>query len=1015
MAYYSSPPSPPISNAPSPDDGEASSSNDSRSHWSFEFHPLIFSRGEDNYPILPLRHHRHHHHYDTGGSSSSTNNNNNNNFVACHNEEEILILSISIPLAKLFVRNPDAYRAFVPLSTLDSSNHDNGDNNNNNNNNNKEDDDDDDDNELVMRQASAARVALADYAARCLADLLPIHHNNANTNNNNNNDDDDDVNRKNNNDNISIIIQTMGQQSRNPSRGEGRRRQQNYYNGMTKNVKKMKKKTMKTETLIPFVLERTDCMIVQVPPTPTQPLHVTSLAENTSSTTTTTLQLFLHATVVTSSSSSSSKPRIHDEIRTILSPTLQQLQSRLTSSSCYQHVACVVLQRILRSMLLPPRFTRTSSSSSSSLLPPPHKPSQQAKEQNHATTTSEKKQVETQHYYLNAIAFIADGSLLPRKSGRSMLPMPSPPSLPFVSPQHAQQEHSDEKEDTTSKSNDSSQLTKIVTVNVGKFWRRFLNEDGSTTNGDRNLGNIATATTKLPTTNSTTTSTSSSIGSKTVTMRGMIIPRGVTLIVGGGYHGKSTLLQQALVMGVYDKIPGDGRERCVSHEDAVSIRAEDGRYVNNVNISAFISELPKIKKSWAKSTAGMTPSTSSVSTSSSSLCDTTTIRDRYRNDVTCFGTKDASGSTSQAANVIEALECGASALLVDEDVSAANFMARDGRMRAMIMNEPITPLLYRVNGLYLSKGVSTVVVVGGVGDWLDVADAVVLMQDYVAYDGLKKARSVSYQFSYGHVQYAGRGVVHRLPWEVKDNVQQETSAMEEEANMTVSTLSPLRRRPESHCVMNKFNDVAMLDSNSSRLWFFQAGVGEGNVNDDRSDTNMESFGDDDNDGDDEDEGIVDMSKCSQLIDSSSEQLYGCGVCVLWLLHESRQHPGEDLLDLLIRMENELDYGGREGGMNKLLSSLEDRRAFANNEGSVATLFRSSFVLDLWETVGYAYRPRRHEVAMALTRMRGMKFERLPEKPKEVAGSMSPEEAAKLLEEESKKRTLAELWANRRRK
>lgn len=114
------------------------------------------------------------------------------------------------------------------------------------------------------------------------------------------------------------------------------------------------------------------------------------------------------------------------------------------------------------------------------------------------------------------------------------------------------------------------------------------------------------------------------------------------------------------------------------------------------------------------------------------------------------GTKDASGSTSQTANVIEAL-------LVDEGVSAANFMARDGRMRAMIMDEPITPLLYRVNGLFLSRQhrVSTVVVVGGVGEWLDVADAVVLMKDYVAHDGLAKARSVSYQFGYGHVQYAG--------------------------------------------------------------------------------------------------------------------------------------------------------------------------------------------------------------------------------------------------------------------
>lgn len=567
--------------------------------------------------------------------------------------------------------------------------------------------------------------------------------------------------------------------------------------------------------------------------------------------------------------------------------------------------------------------------------------------------------------------------------------MPSPPSLPFVSP-HPQQQPHGENDASCSSSTESSQLTKIVTVNVGEFWRKFLNEDGSTTSA-----------TDIPTTSST------SISSKTVTMRGMIIPCGVTLIVGGGYHGKSTLLQQALVMGVYDKIPGDGRERCVSHEDAVSIRAEDGRYVNNVNISAFISELPKIK-SWGTST--------SLVSASSLLCDTTS-HDR-RSDVTRFGTKDASGSTSQAANVIEAIECGASALLVDEDVSAANFMARDGRMRAMIMNEPITPLLYRVNGLFLSKGISTVVVVGGVGDWLDVADAVVLMQDYVAYDGLQKARSVSYQFSYGHVQYAGRGVVHRLPWEVKDTLaQKETSSTEEDATTTVSTLSPFRRRPDTQCVTNKFNYVAMLDRSSSRLWFYQAGAFEANRGDDSSDAAMDSSSDDNVDIDDEDEGIVDMSKCSQLIDNASEQLYGCGICVLWLIQEARRHPGEDLFDLLLRMERELDCGGCEGGMNKLLSSLEESRAFENNEALVATttinLLRSSLVLDLWETVGCAYRPRRHEVAMALTRLRGMKFEILPEKPK--ARSISPEEEAKILEEESKRRTLAELWKNRRGK
>ncbi|KAL3771862.1 hypothetical protein ACHAWU_004421 [Discostella pseudostelligera] len=918
-----------------PSSSIAPSSDDDIGHWNFEFHPLPRHNNNDITATSSSHHHHVHQHANTVE----------------------MIVCISIPLHQLFAHDEDAYRAFVPHSSDSQSLYD----------------DDNNDGEIIMRQASAAKVALADYTARCIADLLPIHSTTNNTSDSNMMNDDSDA-------NSSIIIQTMGQQSRKHQHHRhhntntiGRRAGRQNCHAGSKNLKK--KRVAKRELPIPFVLERTDCMIVQMPQSHLQPQHTTSAAENSSSTTTPTLQFYLHASIIKSSSASSWDDR---KIRMLLLPELHPLYSRLTSYNCYQHVACVVLQRMLRSMLLPPRW-------------------QSRQEQNLSTTSKQKQQEKP--YYLNAIAFIADGSLLPRKSGRSLLPMPSPPSLPFVSP-HQQGEND-------SISTDSSQLTRIVTVNVGKFWRRYLNDDGST--DSRNLDQHSKANTELPTTSSTTT-----IGSKTVTMRGMIIPRGVTLIVGGGYHGKSTLLHQALVMGVYDTVPGDGRERCVSHADAVSIRAEDGRYVNNVNISAFISELPKIK-SWGRSSTSATTeaatSTSSISTSSS-LSDTGNYS--RRGDVTCFGTKDASGSTSQAANVIEAIECGASALLVDEDVSAANFMARDGRMRAMIMNEPITPLLYRVNGLFLTKGISTVVVVGGVGDWLDVADAVVLMQDYVAYDGLKKARSVSYQFSYGHVQYAGRGVVHRLPWEVKESGQKEKSTMEEEPTSAVSTLSPLRRRPEP--LTNKFNDVAMLDSSSSRLWFYEASDGKSG-HDDNSDTNQESSaGDDDNNDDDEDEGIVDMSKCSQLIENASEQLYGCGICVLWLIQEAQRHPGDDLLDLLIRMDRELDFGG----MNKLLLSLEESRTFVNDDAvasattTIPNLLRSSFALDLWETVGCAYRPRRHEVAMALTRLRGIKFEILPEKQNE-SESMSSEEKAKLLEEESKKRTLAELWENRRRK
>lgn len=145
---------------------------------------------------------------------------------------------------------------------------------------------------------------------------------------------------------------------------------------------------------------------------------------------------------------------------------------------------------------------------------------------------------------------------------------------------------------------------------------------------------------------------------------------------------------RAIAAGVYNKIPGDGREFCVTVPDTISIRAEDGRYVNNCNVSGFISNLP-------------TPPG---------------VQETI--DTTHFSSGEASGSTSQAANVAEAMEMGAKVFLVDEDVSAANFMARDGRMRALVMDESITPLLYRVNGMYKQLGISCVVVVGGVGDWL---------------------------------------------------------------------------------------------------------------------------------------------------------------------------------------------------------------------------------------------------------------------------------------------------------
>ncbi len=189
---------------------------------------------------------------------------------------------------------------------------------------------------------------------------------------------------------------------------------------------------------------------------------------------------------------------------------------------------------------------------------------------------------------------------------------------------------------------------------------------------------------------------------------GMGVPQGVTLLVGGGYHGKSTVLD-AIARGVYNHRPGDGREQVVTDATAVKLQAEDGRPVAGVDISPFIGALPG------------------------------------EQDTTRFFTANASGSTSQAAATVEALEAGTRLLLVDEDTAATNFMIRDRRMQALVRgnDEPITPFIDRVRSLYEDRGVGTVLVVGGSGDYLDVADHVVGMIRYRPQDLTAEAREVA--------------------------------------------------------------------------------------------------------------------------------------------------------------------------------------------------------------------------------------------------------------------------------
>ena len=268
------------------------------------------------------------------------------------------------------------------------------------------------------------------------------------------------------------------------------------------------------------------------------------------------------------------------------------------------------------------------------------------------------------------VAFVADGSMLPRKSGNSTQPLAQEQVHPFQSP-------------------DSLRVTLSVPHPVPQF------------------------------------------GQLTQVIVGLGIPRGITLIVGGGYHGKSTLLQ-ALQHGVYPHIPGDGREYVVTSSDAIKIRAEDGRSVEKVNIRGFINNLPQ------------------------------------QQSTDCFSTRNASGSTSQAASILEALEMGSSVLLMDEDTSATNFLIRDARMQALVSKdyEPITPFLDRVRELYEEHGVSTIMVMGGCGDYFEVADVVILLKEFVPEDVSGEAKAITrHQVSRRMVETAGSfpSFVSRVP------------------------------------------------------------------------------------------------------------------------------------------------------------------------------------------------------------------------------------------------------------
>ena len=202
-------------------------------------------------------------------------------------------------------------------------------------------------------------------------------------------------------------------------------------------------------------------------------------------------------------------------------------------------------------------------------------------------------------------------------------------------------------------------------------------------------------------------------------IKGMGIKKGVTVITGGGYSGKSTLLE-AISSGIYNHILGDGRKLCITDNTAISIAAEDGRSIKNVNISPFIKWLPS-------------------------------------GDTASFSTENASGSTSQAANIMEAIDNGSKLLLIDEDRSATNFMIRDKLMKELIKNEPITPFTDRVNELFDQENVSTILVIGGSGEYLSIADNIYIMEDYKISNITEKSKILCIQTGFENKEDVTKG------------------------------------------------------------------------------------------------------------------------------------------------------------------------------------------------------------------------------------------------------------------
>ena len=335
---------------------------------------------------------------------------------------------------------------------------------------------------------------------------------------------------------------------------------------------------------------------------------------------------------------------------------------------------------------------------------------------------------------------------------------------------------------------------------------------------------------------------------------GMGIPAGVNLIVGGGYHGKSTLLK-ALERCVYPHIPGDGRETVVSDRGLVKISAEDGRRIERVDIDCYGDAQPGDGNTKA-------------------ICS-----------------DDASGSTSQAAGIVEAIEAGCTGVLLDEDTCATNFMVRDARMQALVHKryEPITPYVDRVRDLHRTLGISTVLVMGGSGDYFEAADRVIMLRDYAVLDATPEAKQIAVE-NPGERRREARGSIDPPPPRV-----------------------PVAQSFDASRGRSKDRKRVKIDVRT---------------------TNAIRYGECD----------LDLRGVAQLVDISQTRAVGLS------MHWASQHlmkDGATLAGILDELDALFDQSG--------LGALDPFAAAEHHPGNLA-------------------RPRRHEIAAAINRLRSLRME-----------------------------------------